>query len=71
MHVVFSFCSPLSSSSSFFFLSFFSPHYLVRNLQKLHNTRLKVTFNDGSVADQEREIEGLTTEITQVSCSLN
>lgn len=39
----------------------------VRTLQKLHAARLKVSFGDEVIAEQEREIEILTQEITRVS----
>ena len=38
----------------------------VRTLQKLHAARLKVSFGDEVIAEQEREIEILTQEITRV-----
>jgi len=38
----------------------------IRSLQKLHTQRLKVTFGDEVIAEQEREIEILTQEITRL-----
>ena len=35
-------------------------------MQKLHAARLKVSFGDEVIAEQEREIEILTQEITRV-----
>jgi len=38
----------------------------IRTLQKLHAARLKVSFGDEVIAEQEREIEILTQEITRL-----
>jgi len=38
----------------------------IRSLQKLHTQRLKVTFGDEVIAEQEREIEILTQEVTRL-----
>lgn len=45
----------------------------IRALTKLHAQRLKVTFGDDVIAEQEREIEILTSEITRLlkTCEKN
>ena len=48
------------------FLSLFS-RLSVRGLQRLHATRLRVSFGDDIIAEQEASIEALTQEITSVS----
>lgn len=38
----------------------------IRTLQRLHAARLKVSFGDNVIAEQERDIEILTQEITRL-----
>ncbi len=46
------------------------PSRSVRALQRLHATRLRVSFGDDIIAEQEASIENLTQQITSVSALL-